>query len=158
MRWDRGHSDRALGGVRGAWRLHEDTELAQVKLLDGDGDISTIHTTQRHPFWSLTPQTWVDAGRLSGGDQLLSGSGQLVAVVSVHEFTGVQCMYDSTVDDWHTYYVAAGDEPVLVHNCDKLKRSNGPKPTYHVTSLVSTGAVMAPDHDELCNPTTQGSG
>ena len=26
-------------------------------------------------------------------------------------------MYDLTVDDLHTYYVHAGDTPILVHNC-----------------------------------------
>lgn len=31
--------------------------------------------------------------------------------------TGSQRTYDLTVDSVHTYYVVAGDTPVLVHNC-----------------------------------------
>jgi hypothetical protein len=98
---------------------HTDTDLAEVTVIDADGDVSVIHTTQHHPFWNLTDQAWEDAGQLDGGDRLRSNRGQVVTVVSVRSFTGSQWMYDLTVDDLHTYYVAAGDEPVLVHNCGK---------------------------------------
>lgn len=98
---------------------HTDTDLAEVTVVDADGDVSVLHTTQHHPFWNLTDQAWEDAGQLGRGDRLRSNAGQLVTVVSVRSFTGVQWMYDLTVDDLHTYYVAAGDEPVLVHNCGK---------------------------------------
>ena len=108
--------ESAIRTVTALWS-HEDTELAEVTVIDGDGDLSVVNTTQHHPFWNLSAKAWVDADRLDGGDRLRSNNGQLVTVVSVRSFTGEQWMYDLTVDDLHTYYVAAGDEPVLVHNC-----------------------------------------
>jgi hypothetical protein len=37
----------------------------------------------------------------------------------VDSVAGDADMYDLTVDGFHTYYVAAGDQPVLVHNCSQ---------------------------------------
>jgi Pretoxin HINT domain len=113
--------ENAVRTVTALW-LHEDTELAEVTVVDGDGDVSVIHTTQRHPFWNFSESVWTDAGRLVGGDRLRSNSEQLMTVVSVRSFAGVQWMYDLTVDELHTYYVASGDEPILVHNCGGLIR------------------------------------
>ncbi|MEU8265499.1 hypothetical protein AB0C02_33515, partial [Micromonospora sp. NPDC048999] len=44
--------------------------------------------------------------------------GQIRYVTAVRTFTGSKVMRDLTVDDIHTYYVIAGDRPVLVHNND----------------------------------------
>jgi hypothetical protein len=38
-------------------------------------------------------------------------------VTAVKVWTGLKWMRDLTVDDIHTYYVVAGNTPVLVHNC-----------------------------------------
>ncbi|MEU8265485.1 hypothetical protein AB0C02_33440, partial [Micromonospora sp. NPDC048999] len=43
--------------------------------------------------------------------------GQIRYVTAVRTFTGSKVMRDLTVDDIHTYYVMAGEQPVLVHNC-----------------------------------------
>jgi hypothetical protein len=77
----------------------------------------TIETTQHHPFWDETSGRWVDAGHLQPGHSLRSENGDTVVVQSVHNHEGQEVMRDLTVAEIHTYYVVAGDKPVLVHNC-----------------------------------------
>ena len=139
--------ENAVRIVTTLW-MHTDTELAEVTVVDADGDVSVIHTTQRHPFWNVSDEAWVDAGQLDSGDRLRSNSRQLMTVVSVRSFAGVQWMYDLTVDDLHTYYVAAGGEPVLVHNCN-LARFDGPKPKYHVNDAHVPGLGLKPGKTPL---------
>jgi hypothetical protein len=40
-------------------------------------------------------------------------------MAAVEVWTGLKWMQDLTVNDTHTYYVMAGNTPVLVHNCGK---------------------------------------
>jgi Pretoxin HINT domain len=100
-----------------AVHLNLDTALADLTVVDDDGDLSTINTTQHHPFWSVTGQAWTDVIDLQPGDQLRSNDGSLLSVVGVVSFVGEQWMWDLTVDEIHSFYVAKGDEPILVHNC-----------------------------------------
>lgn len=53
---------------------------------------------------------------LRHGEQLRTSDGYEVRVQAVRIFTPAQVMYNLTVDDIHTYYVLAGQQPVLVHN------------------------------------------
>ncbi|MGI8662561.1 MAG: polymorphic toxin-type HINT domain-containing protein [Acidimicrobiales bacterium] len=108
--------------IRTVTALHRnhDTDLADLVVRDGDGHESTVHTTQLHRFWDDTRHDWVDAADLTAGDRLHTDDGAAVVVESARSFTGLQWMYDLTVDDVHTYYVVAGDERVLVHNCGGL--------------------------------------
>ncbi|MEV4352142.1 polymorphic toxin-type HINT domain-containing protein [Actinoplanes sp. NPDC049596] len=97
---------------------NNDTDLTSLTIADGSGAISTLDTTQHHPFWSVTRQDWVDAASLAPGESLATDDGRTVHVLEVRNFTGRRTMHDLTVDDIHTYYVFAGDSPVLVHNND----------------------------------------
>jgi RHS repeat-associated protein len=99
-----------------AVHLSLDTALAEVAVIDADGDTSTIHTTQHHPFWDAGAEVWTDVADLEKGDRLLSFDGSWLTVESVRTFSGSEWMWDLTVDGIHTYYVANGDEPILVHN------------------------------------------
>ncbi|GAB1641439.1 hypothetical protein KRMM14A1259_18620 [Krasilnikovia sp. MM14-A1259] len=96
-----------------ALHVNADTELTDLTLADG----SMVHTTAHHPFWTPQQQTWTDASDLVAGMTLGSTSGSTTSVKLVHNFTGNTTMYDLTVDRLHTYYVLAGNTPVLVHNC-----------------------------------------
>jgi RHS repeat-associated protein len=102
--------------------LHKnsDTDLADVMVRDlRTGKATTLHTTQHHPFWSATDRTWVDAAALKPGTRLRDVAGRTTEiVVAVKTWTGLADMRDLTVADVHTYYVIAGDTPVLVHNCN----------------------------------------
>jgi hypothetical protein len=54
---------------------------------------------------------------LRPGDRLQSLGGQTAIIVSVRSNIERTVTYNLTVDALHTYYVEAGNTPVLVHNC-----------------------------------------
>ncbi|MCE7009269.1 type IV secretion protein Rhs [Kibdelosporangium philippinense] len=92
---------------------HDDTVL---ELATEDG--ATVTTTEDHPFYNATDREWQRADQLDHGDLLFSVSGQQVRVRSLLTDTARTAVaYDFTVSDLHTYYVLAGNTPVLVHNC-----------------------------------------
>src|SRR5205823_313881 len=80
------------------------------------GPTAILHTTAHHPFWDSTARQWVNAGALIRGHQLIGPEHQPVYVVGVHSYPGAKTMHNLTVTDIHTYYVIAGNTPVLVHN------------------------------------------
>ncbi len=91
--------------------IHQD-ELVELEV---DGE--SIQTTEDHPFWNATDQQWQPAEALDPGDLLLTATGSHVTVTGLvpgSEKRGTA--YNLTVDDIHTYYVLAGNTPVLVHN------------------------------------------
>ena len=100
--------------------LNQDWDLAKVTLLDtATGDTTVLQTTWHHPFWSTTENAWVNAADLKPGTWLRDDEGkETQQVVAVRTWTGLQQMHDLTVADIHTYYVLAGDQPVLVHNAN----------------------------------------
>jgi len=101
--------------VTNVWR-HTDTALTDVGVTGPGGD-GVVHTTATHRFWSASSQSWVAASRLSPGTGLAAPPGGGPATVTaVRAPTGARTMYDLTVADLHSYYVAAGGTPVLVHN------------------------------------------
>nr|BFE65696.1 hypothetical protein GCM10020063_102220 [Dactylosporangium thailandense] len=77
---------------------------------------TVLHTTQHHPFWNRTTNTWVNAAELKPGDELKTDDGATVEVTDVKNFTGAKDMRDLTMADVHTYYVLTAGQPVLVHN------------------------------------------
>ncbi|WP_235002585.1 RHS repeat-associated core domain-containing protein [Actinacidiphila paucisporea] len=77
---------------------------------------ASIVATDTHPFWVVNEGRWVDAGDLTPGMQLRDDAGQAVPVLAARHFVQQQRTYDLTIDDLHTYYVLAGQTPVLVHN------------------------------------------
>lgn len=116
--------------------VNQDRDLTDVTVRDTKTGKSTVlKTTQHHPFWDATDRNWVDAAKLTVGHRLLvhddkrlegdgtgagmggGGPGEELTVVEVRNFVGDKRMHDLTVADIHTYYVFAGAEPVLVHNC-----------------------------------------
>ncbi|MEI8411513.1 MULTISPECIES: Hint domain-containing protein [unclassified Kribbella] len=86
--------------------------MVAVRLANG----TTIDATDRHPFWVANRGAWIDAIDLTAGDILVSADGRRIAVASVGISEQDLTAYNLTVDDLHTYYVLAGQTPVLVHN------------------------------------------
>jgi len=78
----------------------------------------TITSTQHHPYWDVTLHRWTNASDLHPGDLLRLPDGTTTRIRAVHNFTGHVITYNLTVSDLHTYYVLAGNTPVLVHNSD----------------------------------------
>jgi hypothetical protein len=104
-----------------------DTDLVDVTVApasddDADAASATLHTTSHHPFWDASTGQWVNAADLTPGESTVVGTdGQRQTVVAVAPVAGPKYMRDLTVAVVHTYYVFAGDSPVLVHNCDYRK-------------------------------------
>jgi hypothetical protein len=96
--------------------VNHDYDLVDVTVRAADGRTSTIHTTAKHPFWNDTLHAWTDAAHLQRGHLLNTVTDSHVQVVAVNDQAGSADMYNLTVDDLHTYYVLAGETPVLVHN------------------------------------------
>ncbi|WP_407566802.1 polymorphic toxin-type HINT domain-containing protein [Polymorphospora sp. A560] len=104
-------------------QLHRNTdhELTDLTVETEDGESSVLKTTQNHPFWDGDGGEWVDAAELKAETRLATiGSGNTnPTVAAVANHLGAEEMRDLTVADTHTYYVIAGDAPVLVHNNNK---------------------------------------
>ncbi len=99
-----------------ATHINHDDDLLDLTVETSPGHISTLHTTDNHPFWDDTTHTWVPAGDLTLGDALETARNTHVHV-ALHAVAGATDMYNLTIDQLHTYYVLAGATPVLVHNC-----------------------------------------
>ena len=96
-------------------------------LVDLGVDGATVTTTDDHPFWNVTDESWQRADALDAGDLLLTASGATVPVDGIDwSTTRAESAYNLTIGGLHTYYVVAGDTPVLVHNtsgCEIVARS-----------------------------------
>ncbi|MGW2354958.1 polymorphic toxin-type HINT domain-containing protein [Actinacidiphila glaucinigra] len=103
-----------------ATHVNHDNDLIDLEVRTTDGRKSVLHTTSKHPFWDDTQKTWVPAAELAPGHALNTDQNQHVFVASIRTVPGEADMYNLTVDNLHTYYVLAGETPVLVHNsnCD----------------------------------------
>lgn len=85
-----------------------------------DEGIEQLTATYEHPFWSPSALDWVRAADLRPGSTLQTEEGETVLVTANRPHVKKsQTTYNLTVDGWHTYYVLAGQTPVLVHNCNK---------------------------------------
>ncbi|GAA1750476.1 hypothetical protein GCM10009747_04780 [Agromyces humatus] len=94
----------------------KDLTTISIAAQGGDG-AGTVVATDGHPFWVPEIGRWVDAGDLLPGDWLSTSAGTLVQVTAVAHDHREQAVHNLTVADTHTYYVAAGADAVLVHNC-----------------------------------------
>ncbi|WP_369390252.1 polymorphic toxin-type HINT domain-containing protein [Streptomyces sp. CG1] len=80
--------------------------------------IEHLTATNEHPFWSPSAGAWVAAGRLRAGSTLRTVDGTTVTVRHNRSFEKTARTYNLTVADLHTYYVLAGETPILVHNAN----------------------------------------
>lgn len=101
--------------VQHVW-LNHDYDLIDLRIRLADGTTATLHTTSKHPFWDATRNAWVPAGKLTPGHALNTAANQHVHIAAVTAYPGDRDMYNLTVNQLHTYYVLAGNTPVLVHN------------------------------------------
>ena len=100
-----------------ATHINLDLELTDLSLSTAAGTV-LVETTAHHPFWSQDRSAWVNAAELRAGERMLTNDGSPVTVSEARNYLGQKVMYDLTVNQVHTYYVVAGNIPVLVHNCD----------------------------------------
>ncbi|MFJ8476404.1 polymorphic toxin-type HINT domain-containing protein [Kitasatospora sp. NPDC094011] len=107
--------------VRATISTPNDTEFTDLTVAGPDGGTSTLTATDNHPFWAQNSARWTDAADLRPGDTLRTDTGAAVRVDSVRHRSASAPAYNLTVDELHTYYVLAGDTPVLVHNDGREK-------------------------------------
>ncbi|WP_405762038.1 ricin-type beta-trefoil lectin domain protein [Streptomyces sp. NBC_00045] len=96
-------------------RTEDDKDFTDLTVATEDGPASIV-ATDTHPFWVPELKEWVNAGDLKVGDWLRTSAGSHVQITALKRYTKRQRTHDLTIADLHTYYVLAGQTPVLVHN------------------------------------------
>ncbi|MGE6727387.1 polymorphic toxin-type HINT domain-containing protein [Streptomyces niveus] len=99
--------------------LTEDDKDFTELTVTTDGKQATVVATDTHPFWSTDQKKWINAGDIVPGTNLRTPSKADVEVVDVRHYKKRQRTHDLAVNDIHTYYVLAGETPVLVHNVNE---------------------------------------
>ncbi|WP_307248635.1 RNase A-like domain-containing protein [Catenuloplanes indicus] len=108
------------------WPHRDDLVLVRI-----DGEVLTA--TEDHPVWNASDRQWQRMDELDAGDALLTPSGRPAILEDIeYGFSFGAAAYDLTVDSLHTYYVLAGNTPVLVHNCGNLVGDAARFPNAHV--------------------------
>jgi len=92
----------------------------ELTVATGAGD-AKLTATHEHPFWVPAEKRWVEARALTPGTRLLDAEGATVEVKANRPYAERAPTYNLTVEDLHTYYVLAGNTPVLVHNSNGCK-------------------------------------
>ncbi|MGW7439594.1 polymorphic toxin-type HINT domain-containing protein [Streptomyces sp. NPDC054849] len=133
----------------------DDKKYVDLSIQTADG-IKTITTTAHHPFWSESDQVWKDAGDLKPGVSLRTDEGTSASVATIRVYQAVNETYNLTVADLHTYYVLAGQTPVLVHNAGgaefDLDKMDRPGYSNYVlvdkTNTIYYSGMFGPDQTE----------
>ncbi|MCX5535759.1 polymorphic toxin-type HINT domain-containing protein [Streptomyces sp. NBC_00006] len=92
-----------------------DKQFTDLTLSTDDGT-EHLTATHEHPFWSVSQHKWIPAGKLKPGMTLRTNTGRTVEVTATHHHEDRVRTYNLTVEGQHTYYVLAGQTPILVHN------------------------------------------
>ncbi len=112
----------SLRPVKDVYRRTSD-HLRHLTFRDQSGQEQVFSTTDEHPFWSVTENSFVNAGSLPIGHQVTGPDGALQTLVQTQreDHPGGVPVFNFQVDDYHTYFVSAHGRrgpPVLVHNAD----------------------------------------
>jgi hypothetical protein len=79
-----------------------------------EGLSKPIGTTDNHPFWSVTRQEFIEAGKLQQGEKLQLYKGQTAKVIQILPRPGPERVHNLEVMNEHVYRVS--EQGVLVHN------------------------------------------
>ncbi|MFQ6148042.1 polymorphic toxin-type HINT domain-containing protein, partial [Streptomyces seoulensis] len=93
---------------------HDTQRLVDITIA-GAGKLAS---TAGHRFY-VVDRGWTLASDLHVGDHLRTPDGSVRPVTALHDRSGLspRTVYDLTVSDLHTFFVFAGADPILVHNC-----------------------------------------
>ncbi|MFD7736402.1 polymorphic toxin-type HINT domain-containing protein, partial [Kitasatospora phosalacinea] len=104
----------------------DDSEFTELTV-SGESGTETLTSTAHHPFWDATDNHWTNAQDIPTGHQLLGSNGEKYTVsASITKHTTPSTAYNLTIQTLHTYYVLAGETPVLVHNSNQPLPEVGP--------------------------------
>jgi RHS repeat-associated protein len=139
---------RAVANVRS----HEGSKTLVTITVDVDGKAGSktgsITSTAAHLIWLPDTGTWVTGGDLKPGMWLQTAAGTWVQITAITRTVRHERVHNLTVEGIHTYYVLAGDSPVLVHNCPNNVDANGNPCT------CTNGALRGTDGKFAKNPNT----
>lgn len=100
--------------------VHSDEPQRTELVVDTDGtagdETGTVEATDWHPVWVENRHRWLPIAHVQAGDSMLSSAGERLQVVATRTYKKSGLVYDLTVGDLHTFYVAVGGSNVLVHN------------------------------------------
>ncbi len=96
----------------------DDKYLAALTIRGPTGERAHLSATHEHPFWSGSLHAWVPAEDLRPGDSLRTDDGTTATVLANQSYLRKTTTYSLTVEGLHSFYVLAGDTPVLVHNSE----------------------------------------
>lgn len=104
----------------------------------------TLTTTDTHPFYDITQAAFIPAGDLHIGDDLQSTNGVVLTITALRDYHTSSVTYDLTINGLHTYYVEAGADPILVHNCNgvpdvSVSRARYPESAQHIEDAQDAG-------------------
>lgn len=101
--------------VEGGWRL----TLSGPSVIPRSGDTTSasVTATANHPFWVDSADAWTSAANLLPNQWVLTPADTPATITATEHHTATTRVHNLTIADIHTYYVIAGDTPVLVHNC-----------------------------------------
>ncbi|MDR2409975.1 MAG: hypothetical protein LBE13_17940, partial [Bacteroidales bacterium] len=106
---------------------HEAANTIDVHI---EGLSKPIGTTDNHPFWSVTRQEFIEAGKLHQGEKLQLYNGQTAKVIQILPRPGPERVHNLEVMNEHVYRITIGG--VLVHNSYELKAYGGPGGGHHI--------------------------
>jgi Pretoxin HINT domain len=104
-----------------AVQVNYDTDLFDLVIKTKRGK-AVIYTTEGHRFWDQATNSWIEAADLTTKSRLRTpdgGTSTLISATAPAVTTGT--MWDLTVSTDHTFYVLAGETPLLVHNCGPVQ-------------------------------------
>ncbi|MDL2081280.1 polymorphic toxin-type HINT domain-containing protein [Streptomyces sp. GXMU-J15] len=93
-------------------------KLVRVTVTNKDTRKSSLTATENHPFWVRNTGKWTKATDLRPGQWLRTSAGTYVQVETVEKSTRKTRVHNLSVADLRTYFVLAGETPVLVHNAN----------------------------------------
>ena len=129
--------ETALKSVTDLIRLNE-RQIWEVSLSGNEGASEFFETTDDHPWW-VVDQTgqgsWKDTAELSAGMIVTTADYQTMIITNVLETERIDATYNLTVADFETYFV--GENKVLVHNCDTLRKMADERAAAGHTGAVS---------------------
>ncbi|WP_173094573.1 RHS repeat-associated core domain-containing protein [Actinomadura verrucosospora] len=101
----------------------------------GGHNNGVVIATDHHPFWVAGGlNKWIDAGDLKPGMWLRTSAGTYVQITATKHWTHQQTTHNLTIANLHTYYVEAGNAPLLVHNASCFTMTN-----------IGDGSAMSPE-------------
>ncbi|MCR3747262.1 RHS repeat-associated core domain-containing protein [Lentzea californiensis] len=117
-------------------------DMTELVVRGADGSTGSVDGTSWHEVWADSAGVFTKMGELEPGQTLLAPDGSRPVVSDVRRYVHFEPVYDLTVQGVNTFYVAAGDTPVLVHNCAKKKpggeRKMGPNFTNDQADDIAT--------------------